>query len=1009
MRKKTAILWLPLLIWSSCFLFFPSYGQISHHKKLLRQNLYKANYYWKHDLYFEAAKYYSNASRLAPDDANITYHLAECHRHLFNYKLAEKEYGQVYYADAQKYPAALFYYALMQKLNKKYADAIHNFDAFIARAMKNESPQFIEKNPLINRAKLEKAGCEFAFSQLSLPWREFNFSLLPGPIVSAFHDYAPIIFENDTSLVITSGRENAKGNMLDIKLGESLSDLYRFHSDTSGWKKSEKNDQFESINTQWSDGTGTFNKTKDKFYFTSCYEENSSCKIYLSTLKDGKWTKPVKLNIHVNLSGSDSRQPALSPQGDTLYFVSNRPGGLGLNDIWMSVSVGNENWGPPVNLGDKINTPQQELSPFYDAVENKLFFASNGHIGLGGLDIFMVQDLKEDVVNLGLPVNSDKDDCFFIMGNTTGYLSSNRAGANGNFDIYSFKIKSSETVLALINKNLLEKKTDLAYLTLFNLEYLPEEEKLAVDRIVSRKEAGRIYKKDLPLDKEDAFFYEHLSAEEKQRIERIVDSRMNQLTQSDLSVLRGQDEFYYENLSAQEKERISRFTQAFVQSKINNQDVLLNEQDTFYYQKLSYEDKKKLNRIIASRMEKEAISSIDLTTLTEEDRFYYEKLPVAEKERIKRMIAVKRVQAENDTDVTLNQEDLFYYTHLSEEEKKTLNGIIDAHLNNEITNWDATALHEQEGFTYRQLPVSEKTKIQNQNSRFRNGEKINAQDISLNNFENGQVFIPSNNFLMGNYNNVSISGRLMQTATKSPAVGVAVPLVDEKGNIIKTIITSEDGSFKYTNLPLEENYKILIETPSNKLTEPSKYYVENLQVVGYEEPPISINLKNIYFDFNKYTLRNESINVLDKLVNFYQRFPDIQIELYAYTDSIGSDAYNLVLSTKRGKAVLDYLLMRGIPSSALVVNAKGKSNPVTSNNDSLGRQANRRVEFVIKGGPLLYNQHIKTYILPVKTSLESIAKNTGMTVEELKILNNLTSDYIEPYQPIKVKAIKKDR
>lgn len=91
------------------------------------------------------------------------------------------------------------------------------------------------------------------------------------------------------------------------------------------------------------------------------------------------------------------------------------------------------------------------------------------------------------------------------------------------------------------------------------------------------------------------------------------------------------------------------------------------------------------------------------------------------------------------------------------------------------------------------------------------------------------------------------------------------------------------------------------------------------------------------------------------------------------------------------------------------MNAKGKSNPATSNEDSIGRKNNRRVEFLIKGGPLLYNQDIKTYILPSKTSLESIANDTGMTVEALKELNNLTSDFIEPYQPIKVRSHKKGK
>src|SRR5688500_6727679 len=100
MKSKAAILLLHLIIWiSSCIFSFPSLAQSSQSKQMLRQHLLHADYYRQHELYAEAAKYYRIASKIAPDDSYITYHLAECHRHLFDYKSAEKEYGQVYYAD----------------------------------------------------------------------------------------------------------------------------------------------------------------------------------------------------------------------------------------------------------------------------------------------------------------------------------------------------------------------------------------------------------------------------------------------------------------------------------------------------------------------------------------------------------------------------------------------------------------------------------------------------------------------------------------------------------------------------------------------------------------------------------------------------------------------------------------------------------------------------------------------------------------------------------------------
>ena len=172
-------------------------------------------------------------------------------------------------------------------------------------------------------------------------------------------------------------------------------------------------------------------------------------KLYKASLVNGSWYNVEELPFNSN--DYSIGHPALSPDGKTLYFVSDMPGGLGATDIYK-VTVDGSIYGTPVNLGRSINTEGRETFPFVSD-DNRLYFASDGHVGLGGLDLF-VSELKDDnavlnlnetrvgdVFNLGKPINSPFDDFTFITNSATGlgYFASNREGGLGYDDIYSFK------------------------------------------------------------------------------------------------------------------------------------------------------------------------------------------------------------------------------------------------------------------------------------------------------------------------------------------------------------------------------------------------------------------------------------------------------------------------------------------------------------------------------------------------------------------------------------------
>ena len=204
------------------------------------------------------------------------------------------------------------------------------------------------------------------------------------------------------------------------------------------------------VNEGYHDGVATFSTPTKTMFFTRTSREKSEegeikqLKIYSAKGDTDNWEDTEELNF--NNKEFSTCHPTLSTDGQRLYFSSDRPGGFGGMDLYVSQKIGSK-WADPVNLGPTVNTSGNEIFPFVDA-RDKLFFASNGHKGLGGLDIFVVEKSDNtdensfaDRKNLGKPFNSKKDDFGFYINEseTGGYLSSNRPGGAGADDIYEWK------------------------------------------------------------------------------------------------------------------------------------------------------------------------------------------------------------------------------------------------------------------------------------------------------------------------------------------------------------------------------------------------------------------------------------------------------------------------------------------------------------------------------------------------------------------------------------------
>lgn len=268
-------------------------------------------------------------------------------------------------------------------------------------------------------------------------------------INSEYSDHAPSFFNGE--LVFASSRDiNNFSNIIDESNNQPFLDLYS----TSFSNISTKNSVFKlkgNINTKFHESSATFSKDGKTVYFTrNNYSKKKSktnangivlLKIYRSAFVNGKWGDAEELSF--NNDEYSIAHPALSPDGKFLYFASDMPGSIGKSDLYVVKINEDGSFGVPRNLGNQINTSGRETFP-YISDKGKLFFASDGHKGFGGLDIFMAMPNEEGffgVYNLGKPINSSKDDFTFIINeeSKTGYFASNRIGGKGDDDIYSFK------------------------------------------------------------------------------------------------------------------------------------------------------------------------------------------------------------------------------------------------------------------------------------------------------------------------------------------------------------------------------------------------------------------------------------------------------------------------------------------------------------------------------------------------------------------------------------------
>ena len=344
---------------------------------------------------------------------------------------AEQWYGALFSFSQDIDPEYMYRYAQSLKSTGKYKAADRVMEKMNeARSADNRAELFTQERNYLELIDLQSG----------------RFVLNPVNFNSKLSDFAPAM--NGSEVVFTSNRvtRGATKRLHDWN-DQPFTELYTIMAGND----SEPKLLSSSLNTRYHESSACFTRDGQTMYFTrnnftdKKFQKDGAginhLKLYVSTRNAKGWGQAKELPFNSN--DYSTAHPALSPDEKTLYFASDMPGGKGMSDLY-SVSISEGSYGTPQNLGDAINTEGRETFPFADA-NGDLYFASDGHVGLGGLDIFLVE-MKEDGkfgegYNLGRPVNGPKDDFTFVINSITGlgYFASNREGGMGEDDIYAFQ------------------------------------------------------------------------------------------------------------------------------------------------------------------------------------------------------------------------------------------------------------------------------------------------------------------------------------------------------------------------------------------------------------------------------------------------------------------------------------------------------------------------------------------------------------------------------------------
>lgn len=377
------------------------------------------------------------AKETDPNYADPYFLSADIYNRQKNYEQERKEYLDLLEKDPKQH-AALFNLAGANYREGEFEEALENYQKLL------EFPNLPPNQKKIATDRIAKLNTSILLMSNPVPFDPVN---MGKEINSNVFEYPPA-FTVDGETVYFTRRKIRPGyteEQARMRPGLYNEDIMVSYKKDGQWQPAQ--DAPGNINTDYNEGSIAISPDGTFMIFTACErpEGVGSCDLYISFLKNGKWTKPANMGEPVNSRFYESNA-TISFDGKTIYFTTNRPGGLGGLDLWMSTRDDNWNFSVPVNLGPKINTAENDHIPFVHPDDQTLYFVSTGHPGLGNNDIFYTRRDKQgkwdSVKNIGYPINTAGEESGLVVDRLGqyAYFSTTAEDGFGGLDIWYFKL-----------------------------------------------------------------------------------------------------------------------------------------------------------------------------------------------------------------------------------------------------------------------------------------------------------------------------------------------------------------------------------------------------------------------------------------------------------------------------------------------------------------------------------------------------------------------------------------
>ncbi|TAK46165.1 MAG: flagellar motor protein MotB, partial [Saprospiraceae bacterium] len=372
--------------------------------------------------YEEALQDLEKVLQLEPAFIDAQIEWANIKNQFGQYGEAELGYEKALAIDSTYLPGVLYSLGIVEYDQGKFGEAARHFEAYL------KTQEVSEKRRRSSEQYLASARFSDKAYSTPVPYNPVN---LGSRINTAEDEYLPSLTADGEKLIYTAMR----GGQEDFFLSKKVN---------GEWQEGQP---IAAVNTPYNEGAQSISADGRLLVFTICNRPGAfgRCDLYFSEYKNGKWTPVENMGAPVNSPAYESL-PSLTADGKTLWFTSDRRGGQGSLDIWLSHRQPNGRWSEPENAGPVINTPAADQAPFIHPDGQTLYFMSKGHVGIGGYDLFFSR-LQPDGTwgepqNLGYPINSKGNEgAFFVsLDGQTAYFSSTMEGGYGKTDIYSFEL-----------------------------------------------------------------------------------------------------------------------------------------------------------------------------------------------------------------------------------------------------------------------------------------------------------------------------------------------------------------------------------------------------------------------------------------------------------------------------------------------------------------------------------------------------------------------------------------